>query len=95
MEAAWKMMQNPEPDDFTLGTGLSLSLKELVDKCSFKLNISPEVTQIADSSVRKTDFDSIRINALEAQLFLNWTPRRAGEETLLSIIEHKLTAFDN
>lgn len=95
MEAAWKMMQNPEPEDLTLGTGLSLSLKELVDKCAFKLKISPEVTQTSDSSVRKTDFESIQINALEAQLFLNWTPRRTGEETLLSIIEHKLTALHN
>ena len=95
MEAAWKMMQNPEPIDLTLGTGLSLSLKELVDKCSFKLKISPEVTQTSTPSVRKTDFDSVQINALEAQLFLNWTPRRTGEETLLSIIEHKLTALHN
>lgn len=90
MEAAWRMMQNPEPEDFALGTGLSLSLKELVEKCCFKLKISPEVKQSAAPSVRKTDFDSIQINALEAQLFLNWTPRLRGEETLLAIIEHKL-----
>ena len=90
MEAAWKMMQNPEPVDLTLGTGLSLSLKELVDKCSYKLNISPEITQTTTPSVRETDFDSIQIKALEAQRFLNWTPLRTGEKTLLSIIEHKL-----
>ena len=83
-------MQNPEPVDLTLGTGLSLSLKDLVDKCSFKLKISPEVKQTAVPFIRTNDFDSIQINALEAQLFLNWTPRRTGEETLLSIIEHKL-----
>jgi GDPmannose 4,6-dehydratase len=90
MEAAWIMMQNPEPEDLSLGTGLSLSLKDLVDKCSLRLKISPEVIQTVASSVRKTDIDSVQINALEAQLLLNWTPRRTGEETLLSIIKHKL-----
>jgi GDPmannose 4,6-dehydratase len=93
MEAAWKMMQNTEPVDFTLGTGLSLSLNELVDKCSSKLKISPKVTQSVDSPVRKNDFDSIQINALEAQVSLKWAPRRTGEETLLSIIEHKRIAL--
>jgi GDPmannose 4,6-dehydratase len=90
MEAAWRMMQNSEPTDLTLGTGVSLSLKELVEKCSVKLRIAPDVRQTELLVERAVDFNSIQIRADDAQLFLKWKPRRTGEETLLAIIEHKL-----
>lgn len=90
MEAAWRMMQNPEPEDLTLATGMSLSLKELVEKCSVKLRIAPGVKQTEYSVERAADFESIQIRATDAHFALKWKPRRTGEDTLLAIIDHKL-----
>lgn len=90
MEAAWRMMQNPEPEDLTLATGMSLSLKELVEKCSAKLRIAPGVKQTEHSVERAADFESIQIRAADAHFALRWKPRRTGEDTLLAIIDHKL-----
>ena len=93
MEGAWKMMQNPEPEDLTLGTGLSLSLKELINKCSLQLEIAPKVEETITQDARSRDFASVHVKALDAQLALNWTPFRRGEATLLSIVRHKLEAL--
>ena len=90
MEAAWRMMQNHEPDDLTLATGTSLSLKELVEKCSVKLRITPGVKQTENPVERAADFESIEIRAADAHRALKWKPRRTGEDTLLAIIYHKL-----
>ncbi len=42
MEAAWSMLQQPEPDDFVIGSGRSHTVAELVDTAFAAVGLEPE-----------------------------------------------------
>jgi GDPmannose 4,6-dehydratase len=89
MEGAWKMMQQVDPRDLVLATGVSYTLTELIEQCSSTLKMEFNIEQTQSGSTRKSDFTSIKVDAGFAQEILQWRPEYFGASTLLSLLQDK------
>lgn len=87
MKGAWKMMQQADPRDLVLATGVSHTLTELIEQCSSTLKMELKIEQIQSGITRKSDFTSIKVDAGFAHEILQWRPEFFGASTLLSLLQ--------
>lgn len=76
VEAMWKMLQQPEPDDYVVATGEMHSLEEFVE-CAFRyagLDWRKHV-EVDRQYFRPTEIDQLQGDASKARWRLGWAPR--------------------
>ncbi|MCL4113151.1 UNVERIFIED_CONTAM: hypothetical protein GTU68_065787 [Idotea baltica] len=87
VKSMWKMLQQSEPDDYVIGTGISSSVLQFVDLALGKLDLTYELVDLhklstneADQKVlelhpkfyRPLDIRTVRADPSKAQLELGW-----------------------
>jgi GDPmannose 4,6-dehydratase len=76
VEAMWRMLQQPEPDDFVIATGETHSVREFVDEAFALAGLVPaEHVEIDPRYFRPTEVDELCGNPLKARDVLGWEPR--------------------
>jgi GDPmannose 4,6-dehydratase len=90
MAGAWKMIQALNPIDLTLATGTSLSLQDLVKKCSEFFNLDLPIEIQKSHHPRKSDFTSICVEATKAQDLIGWSPKFVGASTLIELVQIRI-----
>lgn len=94
VEAMWMIMKLDEPDDYVCATGVSHTVRELVDYVFSKLGLDPdEHVTIDERYFRPEELDALRGDASKLRAATGWQPRYTFEEMLDEMIEHWLEVY--
>ncbi|MGD2124204.1 MAG: GDP-mannose 4,6-dehydratase [Gemmatimonadota bacterium] len=91
MDAAWRMLQRPKPEDFVIATGEDHSVREFLDQAFSLLNLDwEEYVEVDPTYYRPTEVDSLRGDASKARKELGWEPRVGFKELVRIMVEADL-----
>jgi GDPmannose 4,6-dehydratase len=85
------MLQQPEPDDYVIGTGRSHSVSEFVELAFQHLGLSPEEHVRSDPQfMRPAEVDYLLADATKARQKLGWEPTVSFEELVRMMVDTDL-----
>jgi GDPmannose 4,6-dehydratase len=88
VEAMWLMLQQDEGDDYVVCSGVSRTVRELVDTAFGVLDIDPEPYIVVDPElVRPPDPVPLVGNPEKARRQLGWEPRMSFEELVKLMVD--------
>jgi GDPmannose 4,6-dehydratase len=91
VEAMWRMLQQPQPDDYVIATGETHSVRELVDLAFTKVGLDwQEHVEVDRRYFRPSEVDSLQGDATKARRALGWQPAVSFTELIEMMIEHDL-----
>lgn len=92
MEAAWRMLQAPEPDDYVVGTGESHSVGEFVELAFRTAGIENwrEYIDIDPRYYRPTEVDDLVADARKAKEKLGWEAKTKFPDLVKIMVKHDL-----
>lgn len=91
VEAMWLMLQQEQPQDYVIATGVSHSVREFLDSAASVLKLDLQGRVIVDPRyLRPTEVDHLLGDATKARRELGWSPRVAFEDLVRMMVEHDL-----
>jgi GDPmannose 4,6-dehydratase len=76
VNAMWRMLQQPRPDDYVVGTGETHSVRELCQIAFAHVGLDWEKYVCVDQRfVRPAEVDVLQADASKARRALGWSPR--------------------
>lgn len=92
MEAAWLMLQQPEPDDYVIGTGESHSVREFLDEAFEQAGLGSWQNYVeADPRyLRPTEVEDLVADPKKAEKKLGWEPKTKFVDLVKIMIEADL-----
>ena len=91
VEAMWLMLQQDVPDDYTISTGESHSVKEFLESAFSYLDLDwQEHVEIDPYYLRPTEVDFLLGDSSKAKRKLNWKPKISFQELVRIMTEHDL-----
>jgi GDPmannose 4,6-dehydratase len=95
VKAMWLMLQQPEPEDFVIGTGVLHSVRRLVDVAFAHVGLDPsEFVRVGDSLKRPTEVEQLVADASKARRVLGWEPEMAFEELIHTMVDADLALLE-
>lgn len=93
MEAAWKMLQQPSPDDYVLSTGETHTVKEWLEEACKVANVDFwDVYTQSPTMERQSEVDYLRGDSSKAQKVLNWKPTKLFSDIVKEMVECDLAS---
>jgi GDPmannose 4,6-dehydratase len=96
VEAMWRMMQQDEPDDYVIGTGVTHSIRDLVELAFRRVGIddySPYVVQ-DPKFIRPAEVDQLIADPSKAFDRLGWKPTVDFQELVHMMVDAELAQLD-
>jgi GDPmannose 4,6-dehydratase len=95
MDAAWRMLQQPTPEDFVIGTGEMHTVREFLDLAFEAAGVSDwsKLVEIDKRYFRPTEVDALCADASKAKQFLNWTPTTSFKDLVTLMMEAELKTY--
>lgn len=95
MEAAWRMMQYDEPEDFVIGTGTSHSVQDFVIAAFARAGIEnwKDYVEIDPRYFRPTEVDSLIADISKAKQLLNWQPQTTFTDLVNLMVDADLAHY--
>jgi len=91
VEAMWLILQQDEPDDYVIATGVTHSVKEFVERVFNSLELDWEKhVQIDHRYFRPTEVDILMGDATKAREKLGWEPKVRFEDLVKMMVEHDM-----
>ena len=92
MDAAWRMLQQEQPDDFLIATGELHTVREfLKEACEVAGVKNPDgIVKMNPDYMRPADFTNLRGDATKAEQVLGWTPNVRFKELVRIMVEADL-----
>jgi GDPmannose 4,6-dehydratase len=91
VDAMWRMLQQPEPDDYVIATGVAHSVRELVEIAFARAGLDWEKHVVIDPKlVRPAEVDLLLGDASKARDQLGWKPRVAFRELVEQMVDADL-----
>lgn len=88
VEGMWRMLQQPEPDDFVLGTGEEHSVKEFVEEAFAYAGLDWQQRVECDPRyLRPTEVDCLIADATKARQRLSWEPKITFRELVYIMVD--------
>ncbi|HEX3724794.1 MAG TPA: GDP-mannose 4,6-dehydratase, partial [Pirellulales bacterium] len=76
VEAMWQMLQQDEPEDFVIATGVKHSVRDLVELAFRHVGLDwQDHVEIDPGLLRPADVNKLRGDASKARRKLGWTPK--------------------
>ena len=96
VQAMWLMLQQNQPDDYILATGISYTIKDLLQTAfsHVSLNWEDHVT-IDERFKRPADPYQLLGNPQHAKTILNWEPSLTFTELIQSMVDHDTALLSN
>ncbi len=93
--AMWKMLQSKEPEDFVIGTGTDLSVRDFV-KMSFEhVGLDWEkYVRFDEKYLRPTEVDSLIGDSTRAEQGLGWKASVRPQELAAIMVDHDIAALN-
>ena len=91
VEAMWLMLQQEKPEDFVIGTGVSHSVRDLVDFAfrAVELKLEDHV-RIDPELARPAEIEEVVADASKAKEKLGWEPKVSCEEVIEMMVKADL-----
>jgi GDPmannose 4,6-dehydratase len=91
VDAMWRMLQQPEPRDYVIGTGVTHSVQELVDAAFSHAGLDWREHVVTDPAfMRPAEVDLLQADAGRARDELGWTPTVGFRELVAMMVEADL-----
>ena len=94
VEAMWLMLQQPRPDDYVVGMGVTRSVRELCEVafCAAGLDYRDHVVQ-DEKFFRPAEVDLLVADPSKARRVLGWAPRVTFEQLVEMMVEADLARY--
>lgn len=92
VEAMWRMLQQPQPDNYVIATGVTHSIRDLLDVAFDAVGIEDWTPYVRhdESQIRPAEVDHLIGDASKAQEVLGWTPTVTFEELVQMMVAAEL-----
>lgn len=91
VEAMWRMLQQPQADDFVIGTGTSHALERFVSGVFDSLGLAWEKHVVQSPEfLRPTDIRVSRMNPTKARQCLGWNPQVGFNDLLERLVRDEM-----
>ena len=91
VEAMWLMLQEDQPQDFVIGTGVSHSVRDLVDFAFQTVGLQPEDhIRIDPELARPAEIEEVVADASKAHEVLGWESRVSCEAVIEMMVKADL-----
>jgi GDPmannose 4,6-dehydratase len=92
VQAMWMMLQQDQPEDYVIATGVQHSVEEFADAAFAHLGLDYRDYVVIDPQLlRPADVETLCGNAAKAKLQLGWTCRVEFQELVREMVEADLT----
>ncbi|NKY09937.1 GDP-mannose 4,6-dehydratase [Cellulomonas hominis] len=92
VEAMWRMLQQPQADDYVIATGRTHSIRDLLDAAFRHVGVDDwsGLVEQDERFMRPAEVDLLVGDATKAREVLGWQPRVGFEELVAMMVEHDL-----
>ena len=91
VEAMWLMLQQENPEDFVIGTGVSHSVRDLVEIAFAAVGLNSEDHVRVDPELaRPAEIEEVMADASKAKRVLGWEPKVTCEEVIEMMVKTDL-----
>ncbi len=91
VEAMWLMMQQPEPEDFVIATGIKHSVRELVETAFRYVGLDwSRYVEVDPGLLRPADVNTLCGDAAKARAKLGWKPKVSFAELVAMMVDADL-----
>jgi len=91
VDAMWRMLQQPSPQDYVIGTGKTHSVRELVEAAFGHVGLDWQEHVVTDPKfMRPAEVDLLLADPSKARLELGWTPKVSFRELIASMVDADL-----
>jgi GDPmannose 4,6-dehydratase len=91
VEAMWRMLQQPTPQDYVIGTGQTHSVRELVEAAFSHVGLDWRQYVVTDPRfMRPAEVDLLQADPSKAKRELGWTPKVGFKELVAMMVEADL-----
>lgn len=91
VDAMWRMLQQPEAQDYVIGTGTTHSVRELVQAAFGHVGLDWEKHVVVDPRfIRPAEVDLLQADPSKARAELGWEPKVSFEELVAMMVEADL-----
>jgi GDPmannose 4,6-dehydratase len=91
VEAMWRMLQQPTPQDYVIGTGRTHSVRELVEAAFGHVGLDWRKHVVTDPKyMRPAEVDLLQADPSKARRELGWTPQVGFEELVAMMVDADL-----
>ena len=91
VRAMWLMLQQPEPDDYVIGTGRTHSVRELVEIAFSHAGLNwEEFVKVDPAFVRPAEVDLLEADPSKARRVLGWEPELSFEKLVTMMVDADL-----
>jgi GDPmannose 4,6-dehydratase len=94
VRAMWLMLQQPEPDDYVVGTGVTHSVQEMVQLAFRAAGLADweRYVRADDRFMRPADVEELTADASKAARVLGWKPEVSFDELITMMVEADVDA---
>ena len=93
--AMWKMLQQDEPTDFVIGTGLSVRVREFLEYAFEAADLDWENhVEFDDRYIRPTEVEELCADPSLAKAILGWEPSVSVRELAKEMVRHDLESLN-
>jgi GDPmannose 4,6-dehydratase len=93
VEAMWRMLQQDEPDDYVVATGVSYSVRDFVEQCFAHVGLDwRDHVRFDERYLRPTEVDDLVGNATKAERVLGWRPTVRAPELARLMVDAEIAA---
>ena len=91
VDAMWRMLQRPTPEDFVVGTGVMHSVRDLVRVAFEHVGLEwQEYVTLDPAQVRPAEVDHLQADAAKARNLLGWEPTVSFDDLVRMMVDHDL-----
>jgi GDPmannose 4,6-dehydratase len=91
VDAMWRMLQQPEAEDYVIGTGTTHSVRELVQAAFGHVGLDWEKHVVVDPRfIRPAEVDLLQADPAKARARLGWEPKASFEELVAMMVDADL-----
>jgi len=91
VDAMWRMLQQPEPDDYVIATGKTHTVRELVQTAFEQVGLDYEKHVVTDPAfIRPAEVDLLIGDPAKAKAKLGWVPQTSFAELVKMMVEADL-----
>ena len=95
VDAMWRMLQQPEPRDYVIGTGISHSVRDLVEAAFSHVGLDWEqYVRIDPNFIRPAEVDVLTGDASKARAELGWVPTVSFRELVAMMVDADLARLE-
>ena len=96
VQAMWLMLQQDQADDYVIATGVSRTVRELVDTAFACVGLDPDEHVIVNPDlVRPAEPVPLVGDATKARERLGWQPQTSFEDLIAEMVEHDLSVLSS